>query len=155
MAQEIEHKYLVKTERWNKNLAFKSVNIVQGYLHSDPGKTIRVRTAEGKGYITLKGKTTGATRPEYEYEIPEADANELLGLFCANRIEKTRHYVLHAGKTWEVDEFAGKNKGLMMAEIELGLEDEPYEIPDWVEKNVTEDQRYSNSNLVKRPYTSW
>lgn len=140
---------------WNKNLAFKSVDIVQGYLHSDPGKTIRIRKANGKAYITLKGKTVGASRPEYEYEIPVTDADELLSLFCANRIEKTRHYVLFAGKTWEVDEFRGKNKGLMMAEIELGSEEEHYEIPPWAEKNVTEDQRYSNSNLVKKPFTSW
>jgi CYTH domain-containing protein len=124
-------------------------------LLTNPDKTIRVRTKGNNGYITIKGKTVGASRPEFEYEIPIADANELIDSFCANLIEKTRHIVIHDNKTWEIDEFKDLNEGLIVAEIELTSEDEKYSIPNWVDKNVTDDLRYANSNLTIKPYKTW
>jgi adenylate cyclase len=107
------------------------------------------------GFITIKGKSTGASRLEFEYEIPIDDAIELINKFCSNLIEKTRHIVIHDNNTWEVDEFKGLNAGLIVAEIELTSEDEIYSIPDWIDKNVTEDLRYANSNLTIKPFTTW
>lgn len=155
MATEIEHKYLIKPELWKKVIPYERVDIRQGYLLTDPAKTLRVRTKGKTGYITIKGKTQGASRAEFEYEIPLADALELLTGFCSQVIEKTRHLVLYEGKTWEVDEFKGLNAGLIVAEIELSSEDENYDLPDWVDKNVTNDLRYANSNLSVKPFSSW
>jgi adenylate cyclase len=155
MATEIEHKYLVKADLWKDIAPEKSVDIRQAYLLTDPDKTIRVRTKGVKGYITIKGRTVGASRPEYEYEIPIADANELIDKFCSSLIEKTRHLITHNNKTWEVDAFNGSNEGLIVAEIELTSEDEKYSLPDWVDKNVTDDVRYANANLTLKPYNTW
>ena len=155
MIIEIEHKYLVNHELWKQIVPDKSVPIKQAYLSKDPEKTIRIRAAGDKGFITIKGKSVGAGRPEYEYEIPLNEANDLIKKFCDNLIEKTRHYVLYENKTWEVDVFEGWNKGLIVAEIELSSEDEKYEKPDWIERDVTTDRRYANSNLVVNPFTSW
>lgn len=155
MATEIEHKYLIKPELWKKVVPYTRVDIRQGYLLTDPSKTVRIRTKGNTGYLTIKGKTQGASRVEFEYEIPFADAMELLTHFCSQLIEKTRHLVLHEGKTWEVDEFKGLNAGLIVAEIELKSEEETYVLPDWVDKNVTEDLRYANSNLSVNPFSKW
>jgi adenylate cyclase len=155
MATEIEHKYLVNTDIWKNIIPDKSVEIRQAYLQTDPEKTIRIRTKGKSGFITIKGKTVGASRLEFEYEIPIADANELINKFCSNLIEKTRHIVIHDNKTWEVDEFKGLNEGLIVAEIELTSEDEKYLIPNWVDKNVTDDLRYANSNLTIKPFKTW
>lgn len=155
MATEIEHKYLVKHELWKQIVPESSVVVKQGYLSSIPTSTIRVRTLGNKGFITIKGKSTGASRPEYEYEIPLTDAEELLGLFCPEVIEKVRHYVHYASNIWEVDEFQGLNSGLVVAEIELEREEQQYEKPEWIDSDVTSDRRYSNSNLVLRPYSTW
>jgi len=155
MATEIEHKYLVNHQLWKDVTPKKSTYIKQGYLLSDPNKTIRVRTTNDKGFITIKGKTIGASRLEYEYEIPIQEANELLTKFCSQVIEKTRHYVDYENKLWEIDVFEGFNKGLIVAEIELTSEDEMYQKPNWIEKNVTADMRYSNSNLCANPFNTW
>lgn len=155
MALEIEHKYLVKPEAWANVIPHKSVPFRQAYLSTDPEKTIRIRTMNDSAYITIKGKSLGAARLEYEYAIPLDDALELIRHFSTNLIEKTRHYVEFEGKTWEVDEFKGHNEGLLVAEIELQAEDEPYLLPDWADTNVTHDQRYANSNLSIRPFRSW
>jgi adenylate cyclase len=155
MATEIEHKYLVKSERWKKITPDKSVQIKQAYLLTDPDKTVRIRTAGEKGFVTIKGRTKGASRLEYEYEIPLADANELLDKFCTDIISKMRHYVEYENKTWEVDVFEGLNAGLIIAEIELNAEDEKYKTPDWVTEDVTSERKYSNSNLIKRPFSTW
>jgi CYTH domain-containing protein len=155
MATEIEYKYLVIKDIWKKVIPNKSVEIKQAYLLTDPEKTIRVRTKGNSGFITIKGKSTGASRLEFEYEIPIEDAIELINKFCSNLIEKTRHIVIHDNNTWEVDEFKGFNEGLIVAEIELTSEDEIYSIPDWIDKNVTEDLRYANSNLTIKPFTTW
>lgn len=155
MATEIEHKYLVNTELWLQVVPDKSVEIKQGYLLTEPNKTIRVRTKGQIGFITIKGKTIGASRPEFEYEIPLADANQLIANFCSNVIEKTRHYVFYKNNTWEVDVFDGLNQGLIVAEIELNSEEELYQKPDWVTKNVTDDTKYANSNLSIKPFSTW
>lgn len=155
MPTETEHKYLVDPQRWKSVKPEKSLRVKQAYLHSDPTKTIRVRVMGGQGFITIKGKTTGASRTEYEYEIPLQDAEELIAGFTTNLVEKIRHYVNFAGKTWEVDEFGGLNAGLLMAEIELGDEQEQYDLPEWVLENITTDKRYSNSNLAIRPFSTW
>jgi adenylate cyclase len=152
---ETEHKYLVNVESWKHISPDKSVQIKQAYLLTDPNKTIRIRTAGGSGFITIKGKTVGASRPEYEYNIPLSEAVELINRFCSDLIEKTRHYVLHENKTWEVDVFEGSNKGLIIAEIELTSEHETYIKPHWVESDVTHDPKYANSNLSMNPYCMW
>lgn len=115
MGVEIEHKYTVKSEAWNESFASESTLIRQGYMQTDPNKTIRVRTKGSKGYLTIKGKAIGATRLEFEYEIPVDDANVLLDKFCKDLIDKTRYIVLHDGKTWEVDVFSGTNQGLIFS----------------------------------------
>jgi adenylate cyclase len=155
MALEIEHKYLIKPEAWAKVIPHKSVALQQAYLLTDPEKTIRVRTMNDKAYMTIKGKSQGAARLEYEYEIPLSDALELIRNFSSNLVEKVRHYVEFEGKTWEVDEFKGSNEGLLVAEIELQTEDEAYHLPVWADANVTHDQRYANSNLSIKPFSTW
>ena len=155
MTVEIEHKYLLKHDLWKEVIPHKSIDIKQAYISTDPHKTIRVRTNGEKGYITIKGKNSGASRLEFEYEIPLGDAELLIENFTTNLIEKTRHYIVFAEKTWEVDEFKGANKGLFVAEIELLTEDEHYELPPWVGDNITADQKYANSNLALKPFANW
>ncbi len=154
MAQEIERKFLVKTDSWHK--PEDGVRYRQGYLSTVKERTVRVRTAGEKGYITVKGITVGASRSEYEYEIPPADANEMLDRLCERPlIEKTRYRVAHGGLVWEVDEFEGENAGLITAEVELKREDQAVSIPDWVGQEVTRDPRYFNANLVAHPFSKW
>lgn len=155
MPTEIEHKYLVHAERWKDVVPERSEQVTQAYLHSEPGKTIRVRTMGDKGFITIKGKTVNASRPEFEYEIPLDDANELIRNFTTNLIEKIRHFVMHENMLWEVDEFKGLNAGLWIAEIELSHETETYALPDWVKENVTGEKKYSNSKLAEKPFCKW
>jgi len=155
MAIEIEHKYLVEKDKWRSVKPAKSVHIRQGYLQSEANHTRRIRTAGKQGYITVKGLTKGSSRPEFEYEIPYADALEMLNLFCISVIEKTRHYVSVADNTWEVDEFEGDNTGLIIAEIELLNEDQYYVLPPWAGLNVTDDFRYANVNLAANPFGTW
>ncbi|HEY1038663.1 MAG TPA: CYTH domain-containing protein [Bacteroidia bacterium] len=155
MALEIEHKYLVHHDRWKTIRPSKSVMVKQAYLYSDPSKTIRVRVMDDKGFITIKGKSTGASRSEYEYEIPLEDALGMIRELANKVIEKTRHYIHHGEHVWEVDVFEGENEGLIVAEIELGSEEENYLVPDWVHENVTQDKRYANSNLLNTPFRTW
>lgn len=155
MATEIEHKYLVNLDLWKNVIPAKSSVILQAYMLTDPNKTIRVRTKNEKGFITIKGKTNGASRLEFEYEIPLMEAHELIENFCTNKIEKVRHEIFVKGKLWEVDEFKDLNIGLIVAEIELSSENEEYAIPEWVGENVTSDMRYANSNLAINPFINW
>jgi CYTH domain-containing protein len=155
MPTEIEHKYLVNHERWKQIVPDESKAVKQGYLSSSAVSSVRVRVLGDQGFVTIKGKSVNASRLEYEYEIPLAHAEEMLAKFCSQDIEKTRQYVKHGAHTWEVDEFHGLNSGLIVAEVELGSVDEQYELPEWVELNVTHDKRYSNANLVLRPFTTW
>lgn len=154
MPQEIERKFLVKGEGWR--LAASGTPYRQGYLSTVPERSVRVRLIRDKGYLTIKGITVGATRAEYEYEIPAAEAGEMLDNLCERPlIEKTRYRLEHHGLTWEVDEFDGDNAGLIIAEVELDDEDQAITLPDWVGKEVTGERRYYNASLIAEPYSSW
>jgi CYTH domain-containing protein len=152
MAKEIERKFLVKEGIWRHA---KGTQYRQGYLNSAKERIVRVRTIDDKGYLTIKGITVGASRMEFEYEIPQQDANELLKICEKPLIEKIRYKVEDGGVVWEVDEFSGDNQGLIVAEVELQIEDQQFPKPDWVVEEVTGDPRYFNSNLIKNPYTLW
>lgn len=151
MATEIERKYLVT----GSFPAGETCEMTQGYLCTDPERTVRIRIEEGKGVLAIKGRGTGISRPEYEYEVPLAEAKELLALCTGALVSKTRHYIPHGNHTWEVDVFKGDNEGLVTAEIELGSEDELYEIPEWIGEDVTSDRRYSNASLANMPFQKW
>lgn len=155
MGLEIERKYLVKLEEWAKQQTEKSQHLRQAYLLDDPDKTIRVRTAGDKAYLTFKGRAKGISRLEFEYEIPVNEAHELINNFATATVEKIRHYITYKDKLWEVDEFKGLNEGLWIAEIELNSETEAFELPQWAAQEVTSDPRYLNSRLVKHPYQQW
>jgi adenylate cyclase len=154
MPQEIERKFLVRGEGWRVPGAGTPYR--QGYLSTSPERSVRIRLARDKGTLTIKGITVGATRAEYEYDIPAGEAGEMLDNLCERPlIEKTRYRVEHQGLTWEVDEFDGDNAGLVIAEVELDEEDQLISLPDWVGKEVTGDRRYYNASLVADPYTGW
>ncbi|HWU89424.1 MAG TPA: CYTH domain-containing protein [Kofleriaceae bacterium] len=153
MPHEIERKFLVDTARWRP--AGAGVALRQGYLSSLPERTVRVRLEGDAGTLTIKGLTTGVTRVEFEYAIPAADAAALLALCERPLIEKVRHTVVHEGKTWQVDVFHGDNEGLVLAELELASEDEPFAMPPWATEEVSHDPRYYNANLTRAPYRSW
>ncbi|MEE8173199.1 MAG: CYTH domain-containing protein [Alphaproteobacteria bacterium] len=154
MAQEIERKFLVAGDAW-RALA-EGVVYRQGYLSTDVERTLRVRVAGPKGTLTVKGITVGATRTEFEYEIPLTDAEAMLDALCIRPlIEKTRHRIEFDGLVWEVDVFAGDNHGLVVAEVELAREDQAFRLPDWIGEEVTDDPRYYNANLVAHPYKDW
>ena len=141
-------------EKWNALSKPTGTLIRQGYLLIDPDKTIRVRFTDSKSYLTIKGPSRGATRQEYEYEIPWVEAEELFNTCSDSKVIKVRYEIVFKGKKWEVDMFQGENEGLIIAEIELKSESEYFEIPDWIEKEVTEDKIYYNSSLSVRPYTT-
>lgn len=154
MGIEIERKFLLANDRW-RGLG-EATLMRQGYLVADPVRTVRVRIEGERAVITVKSKSTGASRGEWEYEIPVADAAELLDGLCEQPlVEKVRHRIAHRGHVWEVDEFLGQNAGLVVAEIELGAEDEAFEKPDWIGAEVTGEARYYNSNLIRTPYSTW
>lgn len=155
MANEIERKFLVTGEF--KNQAVKETRIVQGYLSSVPERTVRVRIKGDKGFITIKGigNASGASRYEWEKEIPSSEVEELLKICEPGVIDKTRFLVKSGHHTFEVDEFYGENQGLVLAEIELSNESESFEKPSWLGQEVTGDTKYYNSMLMKNPYSKW
>lgn len=154
MGIEIERKFLVKDYSF-KELALGET-YRQGYICSEHSRTVRIRVCNNKGFITIKGKTTGITRLEYEYEIPVGQAEELLNNICEKPlIDKLRYKIKYEGFIWEVDEFFGENEGLIVAEIELTEENIDFPKPDWIDQEVSSDYRYSNSNLTKNPYKYW
>ncbi|HNV70431.1 MAG TPA: CYTH domain-containing protein [Candidatus Ozemobacteraceae bacterium] len=154
MGKEIERKFLVQGDDWKK-LA-KGTTYRQGYLNSTKERTVRVRTIDDKGFLTIKGVTVGATRAEYEYEVPGRDADEMLTNLCEKPlIEKRRYKIPQGNLTWEVDEFLGDNNGLIVAEIELPEEGTKFDKPAWIGKEVTGDPKYFNSNLTKNPFKNW
>lgn len=154
MGKEIERKFLVKGDSWRAATHGKRYR--QGYLSTVKERTVRARVAGDQGFLTIKGITVGAARAEYEYEIPLADANEMLDKLCERPIvEKTRYRLPQDDIVWEIDEFEGDNRGLIVAEVELKDEHQSYPKPDWLGKEVTGDPRYFNSNLVKKPFTTW
>jgi adenylate cyclase len=154
MGKEIEKKFLLVNDDW-RELGI-GVPYCQGYISSEKGRTVRVRIINDQGILTIKGPSDGAARLEFEYEIPVAEAREMLEFLCERPlIEKDRHKIEYAGFTWEVDEFKGDNRGLLFAEIELEEEGQEFEKPPWIGREVTGDSRYYNANLVKNPYSQW
>ncbi|HMQ53287.1 MAG TPA: CYTH domain-containing protein [Anaerolineae bacterium] len=154
MGQEIERKFLVKRDFWQQQE--KSGQIYrQGYLNSAKERTVRVRLIGDRGILTIKGEAQGLTRPEYEYDLPLEEAQELLKLCEQPLIEKKRYKIKQGDLTWEVDEFFGENEGLIIAEVELEHEQQGFEYPAWLDQEVTGDPRYFNANLVRQPYRSW
>jgi len=153
---EIERKFLVKSGDFKKE-AFSSSRIKQGYICSTSGRTVRVRIRDEKGYLTIKGPSDakGLSRYEFEKEITLDEAEHLMLLCEPGMIDKTRYLVKSGKHTFEVDEFYGDNEGLVMAEVELEYEDEPYEKPHFIGREVTGDKRFYNSNLQKEPFTVW
>lgn len=155
MPLEIERKYLVHQPQWDNFQKPEGQLYRQGYILKDPDKTIRVRVTETNAYLTIKGLSIGATRTEFEYEIPKEEGIELLDNFAVSELSKIRYRIIHADKLWEVDVFLGDNEGLVMAEIELESEEEPFEIPEWISIEVTGDNKYYNSNLSTTPFKNW
>ncbi len=170
MPLEIERKFLVQGDTWRydaKGRPVPATVIRQGYLFADGLRNARVRLSQGAGpstgsgtgdraFLTVKGKRSGIERYEFEYSIPPADAELMLDRLCnPPLIEKTRHIIVHDGLTWEVDEFAGANAGLILAELELKSADQTFALPAWVLRDVTDDERYYNTYLAAHPYTTW
>ena len=156
MAQEIERKFLVKNEDFKKE-AMIETRIIQGYLSSIPERTVRVRVKDDKGFITIKGigNASGASRYEWEKEIPVSEVEELLKICEPGVIDKTRFQVKAGAHIFEIDEFYGENNGLVVAEVELAAENENFIKPTWLGEEVTGDVKYYNSMLMKLPYTKW
>jgi adenylate cyclase len=155
MGIEIERKFLVNKEKWDQVKKEKQSLYRQGYIVSDPEKTVRIRLTDKEAFLTIKGLTVGISRAEFEYSIPVADAQQMLDGLCGSVVNKIRNFITHDNKLWEVDEFVGDNEGLIVAEIELGSEEETFSLPDWVSVEVTSEKKYSNSNLAKNPYKTW
>lgn len=154
MALEIERKFLVVGDAW-RSLATGTL-YRQGYVVLGAGKTVRVRVAGSTGYLTIKGPSVNLARTEFEYEIPLDDAMTLLDTLCEQPlVEKTRYKIPYGGMVWEVDEFAGENQGLIVAEVELATADQAIALPPWVGADVSDDPRYFNVYLVQHPYRQW
>jgi adenylate cyclase len=155
MGTEVEHKFLVVGDSWRDSVT-ASTHIVQGYLARSGQVTVRARIKGMQAFLTIKGPTRGTSRAEFEYEIPSADAQEMLAeLADGPVIDKVRHLVPVGGHIWEVDVFAGENAPLVLAEVELADPDEPFEIPAWAGADVSHDARYFNANLALEPYSRW
>ena len=155
MGIEIERKFLVKDDSWRDGVESET-HIMQGYLSDNPSATVRVRVKGVKGYLTIKGRGTGLVRPEYEYEIPVADAEPMLReLSISAIVDKVRYRVRSGAHVWDLDVFSGDNAGLVMAEVELDTEDEAFDVPTWAGQEVTDDTRYYNAKLAQHPYCDW
>jgi adenylate cyclase len=153
MGVEIERKFLVVGEPWR---GVPGDEILQAYVASQAGRVVRLRARAGQGWLTIKGPTVGLSRAEFEVPVPVEQVREMVtALGLPGLIHKVRHLVEHAGHTWEIDVFSGENAGLVVAEIELAAEDEPFERPPWVGEEVTYDGRYANSALSERPWRTW
>ena len=161
MGIEIERKFTVTSDAWRSEVE-KSVRMAQGYLNDiaamnsgSQKASVRIRIAGDQAFLNIKSRELGHTRQEFDYEIPVTDAEALLPLCVGGLVEKTRHYVRHAGFLWEVDVFEGENAGLRVAEIELPSADTPFELPDWAGREVTEELRYYNLALADYPFSRW
>ena len=154
MAREIERKFLVKGDEWRKDV--QGIYYLQGYLATGSGCTVRVRVSNQTALLTIKGSVSKLTRREYEYQIPVSDGDELLNHICLKPIiKKTRYVVEYGGVVWEVDEFDGDNKGLVIAEVEMNSENQQIQIPNWVGMEVSGNPKFYNANLVKHPFSHW
>ena len=154
MALEIERKFLVIDDSWKPQVVRSHV-LKQGYLASSPGPTVRIRTSDESAFLTIKGKTIGFSRVEFEYEVPMDEALDLLKLSANTPIEKTRNIIKADGHVWEIDVFEGANQGLVLAEVELRSEDEQVVLPSWIGSEVSHDSRYFNSYLSQNPFNEW
>ncbi|WP_260293888.1 CYTH domain-containing protein [Sedimenticola hydrogenitrophicus] len=155
MALEIERKFLVINDKWQDNILSEAI-LKQGYIANQPNATVRVRITGDSACLNLKSATKGITRSEFEYPIPLEDAEQILARLAEQPfIDKTRYKVRWGGHVWDLDLFAGENSGLIMAEVELSSEDEPFELPPWAGEEVSGDPRYYNASLVKHPYSQW
>lgn len=156
MSQEIERKFLVKDSSY-KDMAVSSSRIIQGYICSERGRTVRVRIRDNKGFLTIKGASAdnGLSRYEWEHEIPVDEARELMKLCQPGMIDKTRYLVKFGKNIFEVDEFYGENEGLVVAEVELATVDEKHEVPPFLGEEVTGQVKYYNSFLMKCPFKTW
>jgi adenylate cyclase len=156
MGTEIERKFLPKGDGWRRAVDSAGVVIRQGYLSSVRERTVRVRVKGEEAFITVKGINSGASRAEFEYPIPMADAAWMLDHLCEKpMIDKTRYVVISNGCAFEIDEFHGENAGLVVVEVELTTEDQPVDLPDWIGEEVTRETRYFNSSLARHPYAEW
>ena len=153
MAAEIERKFLVADDSWCDGTP--GVRMAQGYLSLDPDRTVRVRLAGDNAWLTIKGRTEGITRAEFEFAIPTDDAQMLLAICLPSLIDKTRHEISYRGHLWEIDVFHGDNEGLVIAEVELADESISPALPPWVGAEVSSDTRYFNSRLATAPFKSW
>jgi adenylate cyclase len=153
MPVEIERKFLVTSDDWR--VGSVSTRIVQGYLSRDPDRIVRVRLRGDQAFVTVKGRSAGITRAEIEFSVPIEIGCDLLPLCLAPTIQKTRHEVTVGSHIWEVDEFHGESAGLVVAEIELGSEDEVFLKPSWIGLEVSYDHRYTNSHLSEHPFSTW
>jgi len=154
MAVEIERKFKVVSDGWRAGVRASTL-LRQGYLANTSRASIRVRIAGEQAWISVKAMTPGRARAEYEFGVPPADASEMLSLCEGPLIEKWRHVVMHAGDFWEIDEFLGENAGLVIAELELDSEQQPFEHPAWLGAEITDDERYYNFRLAQQPYSRW
>ena len=154
MAKEVERKYLVIAGAWTPKDA--GTHFTQGYLNSQKERVVRVRIEGHKATLTIKGLTTGVSRSEFEYAIPEADAGVMLDQLCERPlIDKHRHRERSGGHTWEIDVFHGENEGLVVAEVELASVRDTPALPPWIGEEISSDPRYFNSNLLKHPFRRW
>jgi adenylate cyclase len=153
MGMEIERKFLIANDSWRQGAV--GTPYAQGYLSRGLGNTVRIRIAGEEAFLTIKGPVVGISRPEFEYSIPVAEAQEMLSLCNGPLIEKTRFKIFAEGHLWEIDEFHGENEGLLVAEVELTDPDEEVGLPSWIGKEVTGESRYYNSNLTVHPYREW
>jgi adenylate cyclase len=154
MAVEIERKFLVVGDGW-RSLA-NGVRYRQGYIPTSGMTTVRIRTAGDQAFLTIKGPTQGLSRAEFEYPIPAADADEMLNTLCDRPIiDKTRYVIRIKDVIWEVDEFHGENAGLVIAEVELENDSQMPPLPEWIGQEVSQDRRYTNYSLSKRPFSTW
>jgi adenylate cyclase len=154
VSKEIERKFLVKNQDFKK--FGRGTYIQQGFLSSAKERIVRVRITGHQAFLTIKGISKGATRTEFEYEIPIEDAETIMNDLCEKPfIEKYRYRIKASNVVWEVDEFKGMNEGLIVAEIELQNEGQAFDFPDWIGMEVTDDPRYYNSNLIRNPYSTW
>ena len=156
MKKEIERKFLITSNSFKQNISSK-YNIVQGYLSTDPSRSVRLRISNSKGYLTIKGRASknGLSRLEWEKELPIKEANELIALCLPNKIVKTRYKVNYKGRIFYIDIFEGMNEGLNIAEIELNSEQDTFEKPKWLGKEITGIKKYYNSQLCQNPFTKW
>jgi CYTH domain-containing protein len=159
MGVEIERKFLLADSSWKRGA--RGLALRQAYLSTDPDRTVRVRVAEieageHRGWLTIKGRSNGPVRAEYEYPIPADQASAMIDTLCLEPgIEKVRYRVDHQGDVWEIDEFSGANAGLVLAEIELDAADQQFSIPTWLGMEVTDDPRYTNAQLSRHPFIGW